>query len=271
MKHFSIKPFPQYPDCTLIGYLHDQSPELNITARRTLIVCPGGGYAFLSDREAEPVALQFLSAGFNVFILRYSICENASNCRPLIQACMTVKYLREHAEEYDVDPGYVFINGYSAGGHLSASCGSMFDLPEIREAVGCTDNDLHRPTGTVLGYPVIESGRYGHVGSFNLLCGSSDATDADRAYYSVDRHVNEKTAPAFLWHTAEDGAVPVQNSLIYAKALADHGVSFELHVYPYGPHGLSLCSKETSYGQPALERPECQRWIRDASRWMMSL
>ena len=270
MKHFSLCPFPQYPDCTLIAYLHDKSPELRIEARRTVIVCPGGGYAFLSDREAEPIALQFLAQGFNVFILRYSICENAAGRRPLIQACLTVKFLREHAAEYDVDPNYVFINGYSAGGHLSACCGTMFDLPEIREAVGCVGNDLHRPTGTVLGYPVIESGKYGHLGSFNLLCGSAEATDEERAYYSVDKHVSAKTAPAFIWHTAEDQGVPVQNSLVYAHALADHGISFELHVYPHGPHGLALCNKETSYGQGILERPECERWILDAGRWMMN-
>lgn len=270
MKHFTLCPFPEYPDCTLIAYLHDKSPELNIGARRTVIVCPGGGYAFLSDREAEPIALQFLAQGFNVFILRYSICENAAANRPLLQACKTVKLLREHAEEYDVDPNYIFINGYSAGGHLSASCGTMFDLPEIREAVGCTDNDLHRPTGTVLGYPVIASNHYGHAGSFNMLCGSAEATAEDRAYYSVEKHVNAKTAPAFLWHTAEDQGVPVQNSLLYAHALADHGISFELHVYPHGPHGLALCNRETSYGQPLLERPECERWILDAGRWMMN-
>lgn len=271
MKHFTLTPFPEYPDCALVGYIHDQSPELQIKARRTVIVCPGGGYAFLSDREAEPIALQFLSAGFNVFILRYSICENAAGNRPLIQACKTVKFLREHAEEYDVDPRYVFINGYSAGGHLSASCGTMYKLPEIRKAVGCTDNDLHKPTGTVLGYPVLISEKYGHSGSFNLLCGSENATDDQRAYYSMEKHVGSDTAPAFIWHTAEDAAVPVQNSLIYAKALADHGVSFELHVYPYGPHGLALCNKETSYGQPILVRPEYEDWIRDASRWMMNL
>ena len=270
MKHFTLQPFPQFPECTLTGYLHDKSPELQIGARRTVIVCPGGGYAFLSAREAEPIALQFLAAGLNVFILRYSICENAAANRPLIEACMTVKYLREHAEEYDVDPRYVFINGYSASGHLSASCGTMYKLPEIREAVGCLDNDLHKPTGTVLGYPVIASNHYGHAGSFNLLCGDENATAEDRAYYSVDKHVGPDTAPAFIWHTAEDSLVPVQNSLLYAHALADHGVSFELHVYPFGPHGLALCNKETSFGQPVLERPECEGWIKDASRWMMN-
>ena len=86
----------------------------------------------------------------------------------------------------------------------------------------------------------------------------------------MDKHVNAKTAPAFIWHTAEDGLVPVQNSLLYAHALADNGISFELHVYPYGPHGLALCNKETSVGQPALDRPECERWILDAGRWMMN-
>ncbi len=271
MKHFILTPFPEYPECTLVAYLHDKSPELKIEARRTVVVCPGGAYMFLSDREAEPVALQFLAQGFNVFVLNYSFGEYAKDNRPIIEALRTVKFLREHAEEYDVNPDYVFMNGYSAGGHLAAASGTMYDLPEIREAVGCKDNDRHRPTATVLAYPVISSGEWAHRDSFSMLCGSHDATDEERAYYSVDKRVTPKTVPSFIWHTVEDMLVPVQNSLLYATALANSGVGFELHVYPHGPHGLVLANKETSFGQPELERPECEKWVAEASRWMMNL
>ncbi len=268
MKHFSFQPFSEYPECTLTAYIHDKSPELKIEARPAVVVCPGGAYMFLSDREAEPVALQLFAQGFNVFTLYYSFGEQAKENRPIIEVCKTVKLLREHAEEYDVDSDRVFVNGYSAGGHLAAACGAMYDLPEIRSAVGCENNDLHRPTGVVLAYPVIVSDKYDHRDSFSMLCGSHDATKEQRAYYSVERYVTKKTAPAFIWHTVEDMLVPVQNSIIYSKQLADNGVSFELHIYPHGPHGLVLCNKETSQGDSIYERPECERWVADACRWM---
>lgn len=116
---------PQYPDCSVVSYIHAPSAELNIPVRRAIIVCPGGGYQFLSDREAEPVALQYFAAGLNVFILNYSIQDKAHDSAPLIEAALAVRHVRENAEKYHIDPRYVFITGFSAGGHVAACCGTM--------------------------------------------------------------------------------------------------------------------------------------------------
>lgn len=262
----------RYPDCLVNTYIHDDVPELNMPPRRAIIVCPGGGYQFLSDREAEPVALQYFAAGLNVFILRYSVQDKAVNDAPLIEAALMVKHVREHAEDYHIDPAYVFITGFSAGGHCAAMCGTLWNHPVVREALGIDRGEvpegINRPTATVLCYPVITANPYTHRGSIDTLCGHpSEGTD-DAYHFSVELHVDKTTAPAFIWHTFNDGAVPIQNTLLYASALAEAGVPFEYHVYPDGVHGLSLANHETWVGLSTHENPVCAGWIKEAIRYV---
>ena len=262
----------RYPDCTLTTYIHDPHSELNIPYRRAIIICPGGGYSCLSEREAEPVALQYFAAGLNVFILRYSIRENAVNDAPLVESALAVKHVRSHAEEYFVDPAYVFITGFSAGGHCAAMCATLWNDPAVRNALGIDRGEapegINRPTASVLCYPVITGGHFAHRRSIDNLCGypSSDTEGALR--YSLELHVDDTTPPAFIWHTFNDNSVPIQNSLLYANAMAAVGVPFELHIYPDGVHGLALCNRETSVGKPRLESPVCADWIKDAIRYV---
>ncbi len=166
----------RYPDCVVNAYIHDDVPELNMPSRRAIIICPGGGYDHISKREAEPVALQFFAAGLNVFILQYSILEKAQNDAPLIQAALMVKHIREHAENYHVDPAYVFILGFSAGGHCAAMCGTRWNDPMIRKALGIDSGEfpegINRPTAMVLCYPVITGG--GHILTVVPLTFSAD-------------------------------------------------------------------------------------------------
>ncbi len=263
----------RYPDCTLTTFLHDVSAEQVVPPRRAIIVCPGGGYQFLSDRENEPIALQYFAAGLNVFVLRYSICANAAGDAPLVEGALAVKHIREHAEEYHIDPAYVFITGFSAGGHCAAMCGTLWNDPVVREALGIDKGEapegINRPTATVLCYPVITGGPFAHRGSIDSLCGypSEGTPGADR--YSLELHVDKTTAPAFIWHTFNDAAVPIQNTLLYANAMAASGVPFEYHVYPDGVHGLSLATPETAVGQPHLVKPEVAGWIREAIRYLL--
>lgn len=262
----------RYPDCTLTTYIHEPFAELQIPSRRAIIVCPGGGYQFLSDRESEPVALQYFAAGLNVFILRYSVQEKAAHDAPLIEAALAVKYVRDHAEEYFIDPAYVFITGFSAGGHCAAMCGILWNHPVVREALGIDRGEapegINKPTATVLCYPVITGGPYAHRGSIDSLCGGPSAGTAGADRYSLELHVDATTAPAFIWHTFNDGAVPIQNTLLYAQALAAAGVPFEYHVYPDGVHGLSLCNRETSLGMAHLDNPVCAGWLAEAIRYV---
>lgn len=263
---------PRYSDCVVNTYIHDDVPELNMDPRRAIIVCPGGGYQFLSDREAEPVALQYFAAGLNVFILRYSVQDKALNDAPLIEAALMVKHVREHAEEYHVDPAYVFITGFSAGGHCAAMCGTLWNHSVVREALGIERGEapegINRPTATVLCYPVITANSYTHRGSIDTLCGyPSEGTDG-AYHFSVELHVDKTTSPAFIWHTFNDGAVPIQNTLLYASALAEAGVPFEYHVYPDGVHGLSLATTETWSKLPTHESTTCAGWIKEAIRYV---
>ena len=190
----------------------------------------------------------------------------------VILTCLAVKHIREHAEEYHIDPKYVFITGFSAGGHFSAMCGTLWNDPVVREALGIDRGEapegINRPTATVLCYPVISGGPFAHRGSINRLCGGPSEGTAGADRYSLELHVDATTAPAFIWHTFDDTVVPIQNSLLYANAMAAAGVPFEYHVFTTGVHGLSLCNKETWCGSPDLISDVCSVWIKDAIRYV---
>lgn len=259
---------PRYPDCTLTTYIHEPFAELNIPVRRAMIVCPGGGYEFLSDRESEPVALQYFAAGLNVFVLRYSVGDAAAYYAPLIEAALAVRHVRCHAADYHVDPAYVFISGFSAGGHVAASLCTKWKDPAVKEALGIPSSKVCRPTAGVLCYPVITGGRYAHRGSINRVTAGQEGSPEELIdRWSLEKQVDQDTCPAFIWHTYDDTCVPIQNTLLYASALAQAGVPFEYHVYPSGVHGLSLANGETSIGRADLDIPVVAAWINDAVRY----
>ncbi len=266
-------PDHRYPDCTLTAYLHDPSAELAHPPRRAIIVCPGGGYFALSDREGEPIALAYFAAGLQVFLLRYSILDRATDHVPLIEGALAVKHIREHAVEYGVDPAYVFMTGFSAGGHLAAMCGTLWHSPIVEAAIGAEGSgmpaEIHRPTATVLCYPVISAYSGGYSISIENLCGGAAYMSERQDAFSLELHVDKTTSPAFIWHTSDDDSTPVKHSLLYAAALAANGVPFELHIYPHGPHGLSLATKETSCGHKALINPVCAGWLKEAIRYVL--
>lgn len=259
---------PKYPGATLTTYVSYDPPELKMPPRPALVVCPGGGYHFLSDREAEPIVKAFLAYGYNVFLLRYTVGEGAKNYAPLIQAALAVKLVRERAVDYHIDPARVFITGFSAGGHLAASTGILWNIPEVREALGDAPEGIAKPTGMILCYPVITGFTYAHRGSINNLCGKTDNTDEEIRRFSLEYHVDETTSPAFIWHTFNDKVVPVQNALLLADAMTRAKVPFELHIFPDGPHGLALCDKQTWAGNPAMLCPEAAKWVELAAAWM---
>lgn len=258
----------KFEDSYVEAYIHEPYAELKIAKRKAIIVCPGGGYGWLSEREGEPVALQFFAAGLNAFVLRYSVKEKAVDYAPLIEACLAIKYIREHAEELFVDPDFVFITGFSAGGHLAAWTGTMWHVPEVAAHIGDTDQTICKPTATLPCYPVISAvPGITHGGSILTLNGGK--TDEEgMARFSLEKFVGEKTAPAFLWHTASDGCVPVMNAILYAEALSKYKIPFELHIYPKGPHGLSLANKETWSNNPSADNPYVAEWIKMAIHWV---
>lgn len=263
-------------EATLTTYCYTSTKELKLSPRRAMIVCPGGGYSALSDRESEPIVAQYLAAGFATFLLTYSIKEKAANFTPLKEAALAIKYVREHADTYNVDPDYVFISGFSAGGHLAASAGILWDHPAIREVIGDAPQELVRPTAMVLSYPVITTGPFTHLHTSQRLCGKPLAeeknyTDEEAAPFSLELHVRENTPPAFIWHTVADQAVPVQNSLLLASAYAAAKRPFELHVFPEGRHGLALCNDQTASGNEKNLVPHNEIWMPLSIKWLRQI
>ncbi|MBR2465245.1 MAG: alpha/beta hydrolase [Clostridia bacterium] len=256
-----------FSEATLTPICYSNPKELSFPKRRAVIVCPGGGYNHLSPREAEPIAAQFLAAGFATFILRYGVGENAANYRPLKQLALAIRHVRENAQKYSVDPDYVFVCGFSAGGHLAASAGILWNAPVLDDIAAGAQREIVRPTGMILSYPVISAGKIAHRDSFYKLCGKEDPSEAELNAFSLERHVSADTPPAFIWHTFADQTVPVQNSLLLAEAMTEAGVPFELHVFPQGRHGLALCNELTAVGKPQNIEPHTAQWLGLALRW----
>lgn len=240
-----------------------QSPNWK---RPAVIVVPGGGYAFVSKREGEPVALEFLSRGFHAFVLDYHVCaENGESYpEPLFELAASVDYVKKHAEELCVNPEEIFAVGFSAGGHLTANL--AVEWQNVSEKLGKTLDC--KPSAVGLSYPVI-SKKYGHIGSFtNLLWGySEEAQEELLKTLNLDEAVSEDTVPAFIWTTAQDDCVPPENAIRYALALDKQGIDYELHVYPRLNHGKSTGSLEVNYFTQSDEYQHVRisRWLDDCA------
>ncbi len=270
MLYQQFKLSEKYPDASLTAYVCDLAPKVD--PRPAIIVCPGGGYGMLSPREAEPIVRRFFGEGFNMYLLTYSVGNNAKDFAPLIEAALAVKMVRERAAEDNTDPKKIYILGFSAGGHLAASAGTLWNIPEVRDAVGVEDGTspegINRPDGMILCYPVITAGKFTHMGSAQRVSGHDVLTQEDIATFSLEQRVDQTTAPAFIWHTFSDATVPVQNSLMLMSALAAANVPFEAHIFPEGPHGLALCNKETWEETDALNVPHAECWAELAVKWI---
>lgn len=270
-------------------YVPRVSREIEPDIRRpAIVVCPGGGYAFCSERESEAVALRFLAEGFNVFVIWYRVGERTDDevhdhdasawyakspehTFPLPQhdIASAVAHVRAHAAQYHTDPDRIAVMGFSAGGHLAASLSGLWQHGEIWAELGLSPEDV-KPNAAVLCYPVIVSDQDAHRGSFVHLSGREEV--AQHAQYDVTNWVSEHYPPTFLWHTFTDDAVPVQNSLRMGLALANHGVLSEMHIFPRGRHGLSLANSITCHTQDAsLQQAECTIWPSLAARFLKSL
>ena len=245
----------------LIPYTLNFSPELNHRKRPAVIICPGGGYDFLSDRENQAVAMRFASYGINAFVLKYSV-KSPFPAAALELAC-AVKHVRENAEKYDIDPNAVLICGFSAGGHLCASLGTLYDsyLKKYFDNIS-----LIKPDGMILSYPVITSGKYRHDGSIKSILGENPPQEILNLV-SLENQVTKTTPKTFIWHNADDKTVPVENTIYFVKALSENGITFECHIFPYGGHGLALADESTAKHEAHINYT-CAKWFDLALEWV---
>lgn len=251
----------------LITYVPGNFPELGMDRRRpALIICPGGGYAFLSDREAEPVALRFAGLGYAAFVLRYHVAPQGRYPIPQRQLLAAIDHVRSHAEEYHVDPSAIVTMGFSAGGHLAGCAALLWNRPEIVRPLG-KKPAAYRPDGAVLCYPVVSAGIHGHQDSFRNLLGEQYPDKAPAL--SLENQVKKGAPPFFIWHTADDTTVPMENTRLLETALRDRGACVETHIFPHGIHGQSLA--DTTVFAPdrqwQLSVP-CAAWVERCHVWL---
>lgn len=236
--------------------------------RPMIIICPGGGYEKVSYREGEPLAIHFLKEGYHACVLEYSVAP-ARFPTPLLELGSVMKLLHEKSEEWQIDTEHIFVHGASAGGHLAGMLGVFWNKTWFGETLG-VQSEILRPAGVMLSYPVITSDEtYSHMGSFINLLG--ERYQMEKENFSLEHQVSGQTPPCFLWHTASDKTVPVENSFLMAMALKNAGVPVELHVLPEGEHGLSLASDLVRRPDGSGYHEGCQCWIHLASAWMARL
>ena len=233
--------------------------------RKALLVLPGGGYGGIcSNREGEPVAMAFLPHGFNAFVLHYTVARRGKYPIQLREVAIAIKHIKDNADRYHIDPDAVFAVGFSAGGHLAASAGVFWNRFEVTEGLDMPVG-YNKPRGVMPIYPVVTP--QSHKRSFqNLLCSDTPPQD-EMDYVSVDRYVSADSAPAFIVHSADDGAVDARGSLALALAYANARVEYELHIFPHAPHGVALGNAITDCGNPAWNDPMIAKWVEMAAYW----
>ncbi len=217
-----------------------------------ILICPGGGYQWLSPREAQPVARAFAAAGWAAAVVYYTIREKPG--QPPAGYPAGAPAGRSTAGHAAAFPGTVGAGLWllRAGGHLAASLG-----------VHWRELGLPRPDGMILGYPVITAGKYAHRGSIQNLAGSDDP-----GWYSLETQVTADTPPAFFWHTVTDPEVPVQNSLLLAGALSAAGVRYEMHLYPAGARSESGNARSGRAGKAPRCRSPIAGWFGQCLEWL---
>lgn len=238
MRYFT-EPLSKDGAVTLTAYLHEPSAEMKeLSIRPAVIVCPGGGYNFLSDRENEPIAAAYFAKGYNAYVLRYSIGTDKTFDDALRDAHQAIATVRRRAEDWNTDPNGIAICGFSAGGHLAAATGVF---------------PGERPNAMILAYPCI-------LDTMNKILAFPVP--------SLEQAVTPETPPAFLFHTRTDAYVPVENTLRLADALDRCGVPFELHIFRNGGHGIALANALTASGNPGNCLTNVAQWFDMSVDWL---
>ena len=250
----------------LTAYLLDRLPHKPELLRPAVVLCPGGGYGFVSPREDQPVAMEFLAAGCQVFSLHYSVAPETFPVA-LMELAKAVALVKSHACEWNIDTERIMVCGFSAGGHLAACLGMMWNRDFLYGPLNMAPEDI-QPKGMILCYPVITSGEFGHKRSFEQLLGGKAGDPRLRELVSLELQAGPHTPRTFLWHTWTDQSVPVENSLLLAQALKKAGVSLEMHIYSSGRHGLSLATEEVSDSTGDCLVPHCQGWMVLVKEWI---
>jgi acetyl esterase/lipase len=241
-------------DIVRISFVQKPDIAVFLPAKKTangqaVVIFPGGGYRRLAyDYEGSEPAKLLNSRGIAAIVVKYRLPNSKSNViphkSPLLDAQRALRITRLHADEWNIDKEQIGILGFSAGGHLASTLGTHFDNGDVSNA-DPVERMSCRPDFMILGYPVITmNADFTHMGSRTMLLGDNPDPKLIK-YYSNELQVSKDTPPTFIMHASDDNAVPVENSLVFYKALLKNNIPVEMHIYPEGGHGFSLASKDS--------------------------
>lgn len=213
-----------------------------------IVIFPGGAYRGLADHEGAGYAEYLAGQGITAFVVTYRVAPHKFPLE-LLDARRAVRWVRAHAEEYGICKDKIAVMGSSAGGHLTALVSTYRGEIDF-EGLDAVDKEDYLPNAQILCYPVIchpSDDGVAHVGSYHNLLESRETADQKKVDPSLI--ADEQTPPAFIWHTAGDAGVNVINSYRYAEKLRTLNVPVEMHIFPYGSHGLGLAPKHPHVAQ----------------------
>jgi acetyl esterase/lipase len=238
---------------TIAAFLPASNPT-----KTAVVIAPGGGYQHLSMvREGSDVAAWLNAHGVAAFVLKYRLGPKYHSPVELGDAKRAIRTVRAEAAKYGIAPDHIGMWGFSAGGHLTATAGTMFDAGNAA-ATDPIEQQSSRPDFLILAYPVITmEDPYAHKGSRTYLLGDAP-TQAEMEAMSPELHVTAQTPPAFLFTTTDDHTVPVLNSVMFYTALVKAGVPAEMHIFQHGAHGSGL----------APTNPQLSVWPELLIKWM---
>jgi acetyl esterase/lipase len=265
------EPILLWPEGTpgAVGTAPEHTPTLTpfvageeVSTGAELVICPGGGYGHLADHEGAGYATFFGGAGITTFVLKYRLGSDGYRHPAMLQdAARALRLVRSRAAAWQLDPQRIGIIGSSAGGHLASTLLTHFD-PGSPTAEDPIERVSSRPDLGILCYPVITMTTLTHGGSRRNLLGSDPAPGLIELL-SSEKQVRSNTPPCFVWHTVEDKAVKVENSLMFATALREAGIPFELHLYENGRHGMGLGPHSDAGSDLHPWTVDCLHWLRE--------
>lgn len=227
----------QERNVTLTCYIqHIYSERVDVVKRPAMLVLPGGGYQYCSDREADPAAFPYLAAGYQVFVLEYSVKEHSRWPQPLEDYEQAVELIKSKADEWEIDTSRIAVIGFSAGGHLAAAAATM---------------SRNRPAACILGYPVITEE------TAEVYCQTAPG---------ILENVDEKTCPCFVFSSRTDGTVPINDTVRLIDALTKHDIPYECHIYAFANHGFTTC--ESCVQNRSWICTRTPDWVRDSIEWL---
>lgn len=269
---------------TLIAFIQDPILDnIRLDNKPAVIISPGGAFLGITEKEAEPVALRFVTSGYQAFVLNYSIGGMALFPQPFIDAAKAVLMVRENAGKWGINPDQISLCGFSTGGYVSAFLGSIWHEKYLSDALN-VQNFLLKPNALILGYPLLDMHRLREKNLeapekkimmemvFSAAYGTSHPDTESMQRWDIEGRITSSMPPTFLWVTQEDEYVDMEGAVDFMRALDRHRIPCEFHAFQKGIHGMSLGDQPLGYSDKRVkEFGNAPKWMDLALSWLKYL